>query len=861
MADSDSGNTEGVATTMDTSVIEPSSSLMDTEITKPLPPIATTSTSDVNGPMGGAALTLRNDKRKMSVPDIMKELPPITSQKEDSETEWGELQGGGLPGIETSSDSAAASTPTLSAGLAALSVRPANPDSFTPRKAPAIDAEAESLDEEHKYEKEQVVSPPPPPPPPKDRVYLDTTPMTPLPSAPSSVAGTPPKKSPLQPGFNESTGSPKQRSKSEASDDEDTHSEIHCILDQFEPGHGGHSAGGTSVHCSNPTSPVVMSRTNSFNVGVAAHPPRTSSLEGLKALPSPPLERTLSQNSSHALSRTSTNHSSNDEKQSPRVSSDKLLATSEDASPPPPPRPGKEPSTAPIMNQPTLHKPPPPELDPDLPFDFHRFLEQLRHRTADPVAKYLRSFLSEFSKKQWMVHEQVKIIHDFLGFITGKMGLCEVWREVSDQEFDHAKEGMEKLVMNRLYSQTFSPAIPPPNPPTPIGRRSRGREMQMTGRRGQHQEDVERDEILAQKVRIYGWVREEHLDIKPVGESGRKFLTLAMQELEKIKSYRAPRDKVICVLNCCKVIFGLLRHAADGDTSADRFVPLLIYVVLRANPEHLVSNVQYILRFRNPDKLGGEAGYYLSSLMGAIQFIESLDRSSLTITDAEFEKNVEAAVAAIAEKPASPPRASAADDERSSRRPGQQYLDRDTGESSSRGQLRSVSPRPIQEKIPFTSGSSNYNKSNNKPSNNSNSDTDDPTAAVAGLLRSIQKPLSTIGRIFGETTGPAPPEVDNPGGATPRGRSPAPQGRGVQRAGSGRSGPGGGMNAEEAAARQASAEAAEALRIQRAEHDDVVEILKNMFPELDKDLISDVVVQKEGRVGLAVDACLLLSSG
>jgi len=24
----------------------------------------------------------------------------------------------------------------------------------------------------------------------------------------------------------------------------------------------------------------------------------------------------------------------------------------------------------------------------------------------------------------------------------------------------------------------------------------------------------------------------------------------------KIGSYRAPRDKVICVLNCCKVIFG-----------------------------------------------------------------------------------------------------------------------------------------------------------------------------------------------------------------------------------------------------------------------------------------------------------------
>jgi hypothetical protein len=44
-------------------------------------------------------------------------------------------------------------------------------------------------------------------------------------------------------------------------------------------------------------------------------------------------------------------------------------------------------------------------------------------------------------------------------------------------------------------------------------------------------------------------------------------------------------------------------------------MPMLIYVVLQANPEHLVSNVQYILRFRNQDKLGVEAGYYLSSLV------------------------------------------------------------------------------------------------------------------------------------------------------------------------------------------------------------------------------------------------------
>jgi hypothetical protein len=180
----------------------------------------------------------------------------------------------------------------------------------------------------------------------------------------------------------------------------------------------------------------------------------------------------------------------------------------------------------------SLHRPPPPEPEPEpaSQFDFHRFLEQLRNKKADPVARYLKSFLSEFGKRQWMVHEQVKIVSDFLAFIANKMAQCEVWRTVSDGEFDNAREGMEKLVMNRLYTQTFSPAIPPPQPIPGAKPKRRGGERPMgPGRRGQHQEDVERDEILTQKINIYGWVREEHLDIPPVGDNGRRFLRLAQQ--------------------------------------------------------------------------------------------------------------------------------------------------------------------------------------------------------------------------------------------------------------------------------------------------------------------------------------------
>jgi hypothetical protein len=66
------------------------------------------------------------------------------------------------------------------------------------------------------------------------------------------------------------------------------------------------------------------------------------------------------------------------------------------------------------------------------------------------------------------------------------------------------------------------------------------------------------------------------------------------------------------------------------------------------------------------------------------------------------------------------------------------------------------------------------------------------------------------------------------------------------------------LDAQDAAARQASAEEAEARRIQRAEHNNVVETLSNMFPNLDRDVIDDVVKQKEGRLVVPL-ACFFRS--
>ncbi|KAI0485128.1 hypothetical protein GGR56DRAFT_616953 [Xylariaceae sp. FL0804] len=667
--------------------------------------------------------------------------------------------------------------------------------------------------------------------------YVDPTPPTPEGSQPPSRANSShrPKGHGQQPSPTRSdAGYDEGRYTSEDEREGSSRSEIQSIMEQFPEDGGGPGEAEVMSPRLGITSPLLSSPP------MQPHPPRKSSLEPL----APSIAQQLQGLKISAGSPTSTR-------------SKERLHEPEDQGPPVPPKDGPSneitaTAEASSSTAAPVHRPPPPEPEPEpaLPFDFHRFLEQLKHKKADPVARYLKSFLAEFAKRQWMVHEQVKIISDFLAFIANKMAQSEVWAEVSDPEFDNAREGMEKLVMNRLYSQTFSPAIPPPQPiPGAKAKRRGGDRLMGPGRRGQHQEDVERDDILAQKISIYSWVREEHLDISPINESGKKFLTLAEQELLKIRSYRAPRDKIICVLNCCKVIFGLLKHN-KSDSSADSFMPLLIYVVLRSNPDHLVSNVQYILRFRNQEKLGGEAGYYLSSLMGAVQFVENMDRTSLTISDEDFEKNVEASVSAIAEKHRS---------QESPMSPQAQY--------SEKGGLRPPGPsgQPSFDQDP--------SRAPRRSLSNDGNDSNDEGAPITGLLRSIQKPLTSIGRMFSDEGSVAGPSTS--ASARPAQQQPASTSTSSSRAADPvmpMPMPGGAdarpppspvrqqLSAQEAAARQASAEVAQAQMLQRAEHHNVVETLAAMFPELDRDIISDVVHQKDGRVGLAVDACLALSA-
>lgn len=243
--------------------------------------------------------------------------------------------------------------------------------------------------------------------------------------------------------------------------------------------------------------------------------------------------------------------------------------------------------------------------------------------------------MRDFSRRPHRLNDQVQLVRRFLSFMDEQMAQTPPWSQQTPAELWSSREGLEKLIMNRLYPFTFAPAVA-----------AAGRPVRT--------DDLERDAVLNQKVRLFGWVKEAHLDLPLVPQS-HGFVTFAMRELLKINQFKAPRDKLICILNVCKVIFGLIRHLRAKEAGADTFLPLLILVILRAQCPNLVSNVEYIAHFRSPERLSSESGYYLSSLQGAIGFIEQMGYSSLTnIPVEEFECQIEAAATELSAKTRQP---------------------------------------------------------------------------------------------------------------------------------------------------------------------------------------------------------------
>ncbi|KAH9550887.1 hypothetical protein CY35_10G095400 [Sphagnum magellanicum] len=257
------------------------------------------------------------------------------------------------------------------------------------------------------------------------------------------------------------------------------------------------------------------------------------------------------------------------------------------------------------------------------PLTFHDFLDRMRHPLAADFVRSIKTFIMDFTTKVPDPDSDSESVQTFLSTTEGAFQAHPLFANATDEELESAGEGLEKYLMTKLFARAFAP-LP---------------------------EEVEHDQRLSEKMgMLQQFIRPEHLDIPPSFQNESSWL-LAQKELQKINTYKAPRDKLVCILNCCRVINNLLLNVSlatnDNPSGADDFLPILIYIVIKANPPQLHSNLLYISRYRHRSRLISEASYFYTNLVSAETFISTLEAKSLSMDKGEYEKQLQAARAVL----------------------------------------------------------------------------------------------------------------------------------------------------------------------------------------------------------------------
>ncbi|XP_053551606.1 GTPase-activating protein and VPS9 domain-containing protein 1 isoform X3 [Bombina bombina] len=208
-------------------------------------------------------------------------------------------------------------------------------------------------------------------------------------------------------------------------------------------------------------------------------------------------------------------------------------------------------------------------------------------------------FIQDFQKLT-AADDKTAQVEEFLQSLYGAMAQDVIWQNASEEQLQDAQTAIERSVMNRIFKLAFYP---------------------------NQDADILRDQVLHEHIqRLSKVVTANHraLQIPEVYLREAPWPS-AQAEIRTLSAYKTPRDKLQCIMRMCSTIMNLLSLANEYSVpGADDFVPVLVFVLIKANPPCLLSTVQYINSFY-ANRLSGEESYWWMQFTAAVEFIKTID--------------------------------------------------------------------------------------------------------------------------------------------------------------------------------------------------------------------------------------------
>ncbi|KNC36158.1 vacuolar sorting protein 9 domain-containing protein [Plasmodium falciparum RAJ116] len=161
---------------------------------------------------------------------------------------------------------------------------------------------------------------------------------------------------------------------------------------------------------------------------------------------------------------------------------------------------------------------------------YNNFLESLKHESCKEVVEKVKNFILNFPNNLSR-EKAANNIHHFINETQPILLKSEIYKSLNKYQINMIVEGYEKFIMQKLYFYLYRM-----NP-----------------------NDKDDDEKIYTKINCLQWIELKHLEIM----EGINFerLKIAQQELLRIQKMKAPNDKLIMILNCCRIVTSVLYAA------------------------------------------------------------------------------------------------------------------------------------------------------------------------------------------------------------------------------------------------------------------------------------------------------------
>eukprot|EP01113_Clastostelium_recurvatum_P031728 TRINITY_DN3994_c0_g1_i5.p1 TRINITY_DN3994_c0_g1~~TRINITY_DN3994_c0_g1_i5.p1 ORF type:complete len:1302 (+),score=348.06 TRINITY_DN3994_c0_g1_i5:87-3992(+) len=93
----------------------------------------------------------------------------------------------------------------------------------------------------------------------------------------------------------------------------------------------------------------------------------------------------------------------------------------------------------------------------------------------------------------------------------------------------------------------------------------------------------------------------------------------AQQELQRINVYKAPHDKMKCITDTWNIIFNYLKPL--GEVGPDDFLPIMAFVIVKAQTPQFLSNLNFIENFTSLDEL---AEVWFMNIKSAVEIVREV---------------------------------------------------------------------------------------------------------------------------------------------------------------------------------------------------------------------------------------------